>query len=66
MNHRSDWLFDVEQETTALSLVAGIFDGLQASDQLVFIDHMRESAAKLTRLLENAEQCEQPKEEALA
>jgi hypothetical protein len=52
---RNEWLYDLEQETTAINIGINVCRERHIADRRVVIDHMRASAAKLTQLLENAE-----------
>jgi hypothetical protein len=59
VNTRNEWLYDLEQETTAINIGINVCRERHIADRRAVIDHMRASAAKLTQLLANAEQ---PKE----
>ena len=60
---RSEWLYDVERETAAIYVGIDTYHDLNIDDQRAVICYMRESAAKLTELLENTEQTLQGKRE---
>jgi hypothetical protein len=66
VNTRNEWLYDLEQETTAINLGINMCRERHIADRKAVINHMRASAAKLTQLLENAERIVEAEEEVLA